>query len=467
MAADMRIWGGAAGLVAALAIFVPAASAATIEPNVTADGLGLNGNCTLREAIQAANTNTAVDACHKGGNNKLDTVLLKQGEYTLTLAGDEDLNAGGDLDVLAGGPLQIRGRGMGKTTIDPPASGRAVDAGDVGNTRLTLKRLTVEGGDAGLRGGAIRTDDTGNVVLVLERVRVRDGEAQFGGGLGLVGGKLRVSRSIFVGNRTIVGTTGLPAVHAIGGAMNLLFDVEFRIVDTTFEDNDAVANDSTASGGAIALVGSGERGVIRRSLFTGNDAYSSTANAAATRRGGALFMESSGAEQGLRIVNSTFFGNRAIGAGSAARGGAVFGLNGTAQIANSTFLANQATNGSALYVDGASLKLSRSVLEGAGPLCGLGAGSWASKGYNVATPAPFGCDFDGPKDKLADPLLAAAPAANGGATKTVRLGKGSPAVNRIPQRKCKPAEGVDQRRFKRPAGKRCDSGAYERGAKPR
>jgi CSLREA domain-containing protein len=462
----MRVWGSAAGLAAALALFPPAASAATIEPNVKTDGLGVDGNCTLREAIQAANTNAAVDTCHKGSKKNLDRVLLKQGEYDLTLAGDEDLNAGGDLDILAGGPLQVRGRGIAKTTIDPPASGRAVHV--VEGTRLTLSKLTVEGGNAGLRGGAILTNDAGDdVVLALERVKVRGGRAQFGGGLGMVRGKLRVSHGIFVGNRTIVNSTGLPGVHAVGGAMNLLFDVDARIVDTTFEDNDAVANDSTASGGAIALVGSGESAVIRRSLFTGNDAFSSTANATAARRGGAVFMENSAPDQELRIVNSTFFGNGALGAGSAARGGAVYGLNGTAQVTNSTFLANQATTGSALFVDGASLRLSRSALEGEGPLCGEGAGSFASKGYNVATPTPFGCDLDGPKDKLADPLLAAAPAENGGATDTVRLGKGSPAVDRIPKKKCKPAEGVDQRRFKRPAGKRCDSGAYERGAKPR
>jgi CSLREA domain-containing protein len=462
----MRIWGGAAGLVAALALFAPVASAATIEPNVAGDGLLADGNCTLREAIQAANTNTAVDLCHRGSKKKLDRVLLRKGEYDLTLAGDEDLNAGGDLDILAGGPLLVRGRGIGKTTIDPPASGRAVHV--VEGARLTLNELTVEGGTAGLRGGVILANEASDdVVLVLRRVKVRGGQAQYGGGLGMVRGKLRVSHSIFVGNKTVVNSTGLPLVDAKGGAMNLLFDVDARIVDTTFDNNDAVANDSIAAGGGIALAGSGDTVVIRRSLFTGNDAYSSVANAGATRRGGALFMQNSDADQRLRIVNSTFFLNRALGAGSAARGGAVFGLDGSAEIINSTFLANQATNGSALYVDGASLKLSRSALEGTGPLCGLGTGLWASKGYNVATPATFGCDFDGPKDKLADPLLAAAPAANGGATKTVRLSKGSPAVNRIPQKKCKPAEGVDQRRFKRPAGKRCDSGAYERGAKPR
>ena len=56
----------AAGVLAAAS--VTAASAATLTVNASDDDLNLgpNGNCTLREAIQAANTNAAVDACDAG-----------------------------------------------------------------------------------------------------------------------------------------------------------------------------------------------------------------------------------------------------------------------------------------------------------------------------------------------------------------------------------------------------------------
>jgi hypothetical protein len=148
--------------------------------------------------------------------------------------------------------------------------------------------------------------------------------------------------------------------------------------------------------------------------------------------------------------------------------GALFVQSSVVEVANATFLANEATAGSALHVEGGSLELSRSALDGTGEgtLCGFDAGSFTSNGYNVATPAPFGCDLDGPKDKLVDPLLAGALDDNGGPTDTIRLGPGSPALDRIPNNKCGPAEGVDQRGFGRPAGKACDSGAFERGATP-
>ena len=44
--------------------------------------------------------------------------------------------------------------------------------------------------------------------------------------------------------------------------------------------------------------------------------------------------------------------------------------------------------------------------------------------------------------------------------------KTSPARNLIPKRRCKVAEGEDQRAFERPEGRKCDAGAFERGASP-
>ncbi len=101
---------------------------------------------------------------------------------------------------------------------------------------------------------------------------------------------------------------------------------------------------------------------------------------------------------------------------------------------------------------------------GTGSVCRVLNGTYKSRGHNVA-PDPFGCDLDRPGDRLADPLLAPVPADNGGPTETVKLLAGSPAIDRVPVSKCKAAQGVDQRGYRRPAGIRCDSGSYERGAK--
>ncbi|MEJ2330883.1 MAG: CSLREA domain-containing protein [Gammaproteobacteria bacterium] len=70
----------------------------TIAVDTTVDDITVNGNCTLREAIEAANSDSAVDAC-PAGNGK-DTILLPAGVYSLTLSGnDEDSNNSGDLDL--------------------------------------------------------------------------------------------------------------------------------------------------------------------------------------------------------------------------------------------------------------------------------------------------------------------------------------------------------------------------------
>src|SRR5689334_10135263 len=87
---------------------VVAADATVIPVNTTADGLSVDGNCTLREAVVAANTDAAVDACPAGAG--ADTIQLPAGVYLLTLAGaGEDAAATGDLDLNA--DVSITGAG--------------------------------------------------------------------------------------------------------------------------------------------------------------------------------------------------------------------------------------------------------------------------------------------------------------------------------------------------------------------
>ena len=80
-----------------------------------------DGDCSLREALQAANTDIAVDACPAGDG--WDTIMVPAGTYTLTLTGSgEDGNTTGDLDVLES--VTILGAGAGSTTIDGNDSDR-------------------------------------------------------------------------------------------------------------------------------------------------------------------------------------------------------------------------------------------------------------------------------------------------------------------------------------------------------
>jgi CSLREA domain-containing protein len=75
----------------------------TITVNTTVDA-ATDGNCSLREAVQAANTDTAVDACPAG--NGADTIDLPAGHYTLVqgpLEVTSDIAIIGDAGTLIDG----------------------------------------------------------------------------------------------------------------------------------------------------------------------------------------------------------------------------------------------------------------------------------------------------------------------------------------------------------------------------
>ena len=77
-----------------------ASSESVIPVDTTIDDNEINGNCTLREAIIAANTDTAVDLCPAGMGD--DIIVLPNGVYSLTISGvSENASFTGDLDITA------------------------------------------------------------------------------------------------------------------------------------------------------------------------------------------------------------------------------------------------------------------------------------------------------------------------------------------------------------------------------
>ena len=85
-------------LVAALCAIAPAgAGAATINVDTTADEYNANPTCSLREAVQASNTEAAFGGCPAGVDN--DQIVLPAGTYTVGGAAGDDANVSGDLDA--------------------------------------------------------------------------------------------------------------------------------------------------------------------------------------------------------------------------------------------------------------------------------------------------------------------------------------------------------------------------------
>ena len=135
--------------------------ATTIDVTTPADELNADGDCALREAIEAANTDAPVDACAAG--NGLDTISIPAGTYLLAIPGaDEDANATGDLDVTAS--VTITGAGEAMTILDGAGLDRVldVDPAQAGTLDVAISGLTVPGGVGGIRsfGSVAITDVT-------------------------------------------------------------------------------------------------------------------------------------------------------------------------------------------------------------------------------------------------------------------------------------------------------------------
>ena len=155
-----------------------------------------NGNCTLREAIRAANTDRAQDACPAGSG--ADTIQLLPGIYSLTVEGDgEGDGATGDLDVREN--LTINGAGPRATVIDgawPANPDRLIDV-PVAGTSLVIAGLTAQRGVSRDQGGALFARPR-TTVTVTDSV-LASNAAEFGGAV-VNRGTLTLNRVRVIGN---------------------------------------------------------------------------------------------------------------------------------------------------------------------------------------------------------------------------------------------------------------------------
>lgn len=208
-----------------LALLWTPAAYAQITVNSTADNLNAgDGNCTLREAIMNANSDsdTTLGDCAAGVG--ADIITLPAGTYTLTIAGrGEDANATGDLDITDTDNTTINGAGARTTVIQAgtgdPANSTCPDCVDRvldfhTGALANLSGLTIENGDAGgfpNDGGGINTNGAN---LTLTDVVVQNNfVGDDGAGISLVGGgSLTASRITVTGNRANSSCGGIITV---------------------------------------------------------------------------------------------------------------------------------------------------------------------------------------------------------------------------------------------------------------
>jgi CSLREA domain-containing protein len=258
------------GLILLLSGAKPAAAENQIVVTTTEDIIANDGECSLREAIVAANSNVPSGflpgECPAGSATETDVILVAAGEiYDLTILGDnEEWSATGDLDILNNPDVEI------DIHIQLLGEGTALIKGNAINDRI----WHVHSG-AG---------------FVMEGVETRGGSADLGGGLYNENGHVTLTGTLFSLNTADAG-----GAIANDGA-------EAVVIATNAE---IVRNFATIGNGGGVANQSGAKLFLIDSLVSGNEAAG---------HGGGL---ANGAEGSVNVSGTLFGGNEAGACGGA------------------------------------------------------------------------------------------------------------------------------------------------------
>jgi len=366
------------------------------------DSLGDTGSapklCELRSAIEAANTDTAVDGCSAGSGT--DEIGF---EVNGTIVLSRDLP-----DIVEN--LFITGPGKDLLTIDGSATYRQfVYAPSSGNHIIT--NLTLTRGATSAFGGCIFSQATS---LIIQNSVLSQCHSDSIGGALHANHSITIERSYFVNN----------TANNNGGAI-IISGGTSEIKDSTFESNSALGG-ATAQGGAIAVSSNAELTVLR-STFYGNKANAD---------GGAISLFGT---ESLTVTSSTIMGNQAnADASGVDHGGGIYVTTGSLTLGNTIIAGNNALNPSLEPAD-ISITITASVTSNGYNL--IGVNDEAETDFPAGNPNPSD-DYVG---TIASPIDATLEVLGdyGGPTRTMQPEVDSPVID---QGEC-PGEFADQREF--------------------
>ena len=426
-------------VLAALLIFAPSASAATLTVDDAGDAGDANSAavecatagdvCTLRAAMEQAASPT---------NPGLDTI-----EFTLPDPTTIDV---GTFLPTVGEDLTIAGPGAEALTVNRSAVAEyrifTTTAGMISISGLTIKGGKSSGG-GGINNSAVLTLDDVTVSNNVAAATSATSVFALGGGILSQGGSLTVKRSTVLGNSATGFSMSSGTAYALGGGIYV-------------------------NGGALT---------VDQSLIAGNYVNAIGGGTATTNaQGGGIAQEGPGASV---IKNSTVYENwtnAQSGVTQVSSGGGIWAASSAGTTATSdtivgnytTLNSNPAgTQGGNLASTAATVTVSNTILasSNSGLNCyGIGLGTVVDGGFNIVYPN------DCPSLSTAshaDPMLAFAFGEHGGPTSTFKLSAGSPAIDQ--GKNFPPAEPTDQRGFGRTrdvtaianADDGTDIGAYE------
>jgi fibronectin-binding autotransporter adhesin len=328
-----------------------AAPSAAIHVNTTADEWDSGSDCSLREAIEAADADAAFGGCTAGSGD--DTIVLPAGTYTLTRAGaGENFNSTGDLDVRATDGLTITGAGPGLTVIDAASLDRVLDLRMLTGT-VSISALTIMGGDADDDGGGIASYHAD--LTLIDTIVTSNTTTGSGGGL-----------YVYDGSATLSGCQLFSNNASSGGGVFASF------ASVTMNGGQVISNTSTSGGGLQLGLGGGTL-----------DGTSIRFNRASSGGGAICFGQSSVTLSGVEVFSNTAVSS---GGGIMAHSGSTVTLSGgrivsnTAEFGGGLYLAN----GSQATSDGDIMSNTATIGRGGGVCLMSGAALTLTAGSVVA-----------------------------------------------------------------------------------
>ena len=459
----MRALGWGIATIVAIGALTIASSAAARTFEVTkrsdpAPGPCKSDDCSLREAIRAANAHAGADR----------VLLPSKKTYDLSIAnttGGENNALEGDLDVK-NGPLLIAHLGKGRATIDAHGIDRVFDVFQGAPTHFV--KLVIRGGDQptgdGFGGGIQSTN--ANLTLTATSVTHNRAVSEDGGGIAFPEGNasLTLSRSGVTHNfsgaaggglsftnggtgHLTIGRSRLAGNESSARGGGLFTAVQARITRTTVSGNQS----DLGSGGGAAIEGLEGTSVIRDSTISGNTAAT---------EGGGLVVDFTPA---THVENSTITGNH-----TASNGGGLWVIASGAVSLNAVTVARNSADGSGgglfsqntkpFKVENSLIALNTAASTGNDCAEGGAPGEeFDSLGHNLLSTLAGCHGFDGPADLVKAKPRIGILGRYGGPTETIPLTKGSPAIGHA---KRSTAPKRDQRGHNR--DRHPDDGAYER-----
>jgi CSLREA domain-containing protein len=379
----------------------PAAAQFTITVTTSADEFDAapNASCSLREAIQSANTTVAFGGCAIGGSGAFYAINLPSNTYQLALAGaNEDLNATGDLDVTSTVSLAPA---TGMSTIDGGDLDRVFDlhpGSTLAITDVVIRNGSVVGPGGGLRMITANFNATG--CIIEDNITTTDG----GGFFADTGVNISISQCEIRNNTADVDANGSNR----GGAMYVADPGAGNTNSVTITYSTLAGNNGDAFGGAISTLGTATTTVtIQNSTISGNTTGLS---------GGGLSMGGPTFLDGVTIVGNTSNTTSATGGG-----GGIRNVNGVLTIRNTIVAGNEAT---LIDCDDISVSAGSVVTQGANL---IGENTCTTTAFPAGAPNVNG-DWVGTDPTPIDPFVGPL-AENGGPTRTHALLVGSLAID--------------------------------------